>query len=478
MINSKYYPFWLITIAIFIGLIVPILIQDGMFLDGLLYTSVSKNLAEGLGSFWFPYFSETWNKGGLNSFHEHPPLVFAIQSLFFKLLGSSIYTERIYSFTTACITAFSIFKLWSLISIKSPEIKKLAWLPILFWIIIPVCFWSFQNGVQENTMGIFTTFSIYFSLKGLLQKKKIYLNLLIAGVFIFLASFSKGIPGLFPLGIIGLYWLSNKDISFTKMIKYSLILLLVPVIIYSLLILNSTAYSSLSFYVTERLFNRVSSVPTVSSHFYIVYRLISELLPVIIICAIMLAVFKFKSIKFSGNKPDKGIILLFILIGLSASLPLMLTLVQKGFYFSHSLPFFAIGMALIIAPELNKMIEKIKVSTLYFKVFKLITTISLIGVIIMSAIQFGKTSRNKELITDVHLIGNIIPKGSTIGINPSMWNDWDLQCYLIRHYHISVDVTDKEHKFYLLKNNSDSELTKSLIKVAIPTKKYTLYQSR
>ena len=53
-------PFRILTLAAFIGLILPMSIQDGMFLDGLVYATVSHNLANGLGSFWHPNFSATF----------------------------------------------------------------------------------------------------------------------------------------------------------------------------------------------------------------------------------------------------------------------------------------------------------------------------------------------------------------------------------------------------------------------------------
>ncbi|MGK0366790.1 MAG: 4-amino-4-deoxy-L-arabinose transferase-like glycosyltransferase, partial [Saprospiraceae bacterium] len=111
----KHLPFRIFTLAIFIVLIVPLLVQDGMFMDGVLYAAVAKNQAEGFGSFWQPIFTDTWNKHGVHTFHEHPPLVFGIQSLFFKILGTSIYVERFYSFLTAFFTAWLIHLNWKII---------------------------------------------------------------------------------------------------------------------------------------------------------------------------------------------------------------------------------------------------------------------------------------------------------------------------------------------------------------------------
>jgi len=67
---SKYshvnFPFRVFTIAVFVIAILPSLVQDGMFIDGIQYAVVSKNLANGLGTFWFPRISQNWNVVGSN----------------------------------------------------------------------------------------------------------------------------------------------------------------------------------------------------------------------------------------------------------------------------------------------------------------------------------------------------------------------------------------------------------------------------
>ncbi len=94
--QNKQTPFWLFTVALLFALTLPVLVQDGMFQDGMLYAGIAKNLAGDRGSFWALHFSPTL----FNIFNGHPPLAFGIQALFFKILGNSIYTERVYSFFT------------------------------------------------------------------------------------------------------------------------------------------------------------------------------------------------------------------------------------------------------------------------------------------------------------------------------------------------------------------------------------------
>ena len=148
-------PFWLFTLATVFALTLPILVQDGMFQDGVLYSAVAHNLSLGYGSFWFPQYSAL-NIEGLPSFHEQPPLAFGIESLFFKILGDRLYVERFYTLLTMLLTVWILVKIWRLATIDAPaNWQHLTWLPVLFWIMVPVCFWSYRNNMHENTLNIF-----------------------------------------------------------------------------------------------------------------------------------------------------------------------------------------------------------------------------------------------------------------------------------------------------------------------------------
>lgn len=200
-IFNRLTPFWLITFSVLIGLTVPTLIKDGMFMDALLYAGVSHNLSMGIGSFWFPEFSPSYRCAGLSTFQEHPPLVFGIQSVFFKIFGDSMYVERFYTFLIMCISAFLINLLWKEIFKNEGKLKNTGWLPLILWITIPVCFWSYSNNMQENTMGVFTLCAVLFIYKVIQSPQNKTGTSLLAGFFVFLAIMSKGVPGFFPINL-------------------------------------------------------------------------------------------------------------------------------------------------------------------------------------------------------------------------------------------------------------------------------------
>ena len=469
-------PFQILTAAVFFAVILPVLIQDGMFMDGMLYTSVAHNLANGIGTFWEPIFSTTWQKNGVNTFHEHPPLVFGIQAIFFKLFGSSMYVERLYTLLMAVLTSFFIHKIWRLILGYNSAMQKMSWLPILLWISIPVCFWSYQNNMQENTMGLFSIIAVYFGIQFCKSNATKWISLLFCGIFIFLSTFSKGVPGLFPLAVMGIYWITHFNFSIAKMIISSIILLLIPISLFALFYFtNESAADGLSFYFNMRLMGRVEAAHTVDSRFYIVGRLLSELLGMLIFCGIIMIFRKFNN-KKSNLTIDWKTAMCFVLIGISGALPMMLTMVQKGFYLVPAFPYFAIGFSIIIAPTLLSYISKIDTTKNNFKIFKAVAFILLIGTFVFTTTQIGKIKKDNILLEDVYKIGETIPSHSTIRIDKEMWTNWSLQTNLIRHFFISVDKSNIEHEYFLKQKSDATTELSNYEPIAINLNQYTLFK--
>ena len=69
------------------GIVAPSLFSDGMFADGVDNATIARNMANGLGDFWQPHHTNVIAP----EFYEHPPLAFGLQSIWFRLLGDSIY---------------------------------------------------------------------------------------------------------------------------------------------------------------------------------------------------------------------------------------------------------------------------------------------------------------------------------------------------------------------------------------------------
>lgn len=93
--------------------------KEGLFMDGLYYASIARNLSEGDGSFWNLHFTKTL----LNDFDQHPPLAIYLESIFFRLFGDTLFTEKIYSFVIFVLNMAVIQAIWQRIQ---PNEKKLG----------------------------------------------------------------------------------------------------------------------------------------------------------------------------------------------------------------------------------------------------------------------------------------------------------------------------------------------------------------
>ncbi len=347
-------------------------------------------------------------------------------------------------------------------------------MPVIIWITIPVVFWSYSNNMHENTMGIFTLCAAILIFKALESHRNRITIWLLAGVFIFLATLSKGLPGFFPIAIPFLYWLIIKRTDFKKIAYRTAILLIVSFFIYGILICFPASRESLSLYFFKRALSRINDLPTVNSRFYIVYSLVSELLPQLVILTIILFAGFRKKIKIDDANFFRPAVF-FIAVGLAGTLPLMLTLVQKGFYYIPALPFFAIGFSILMTPAISYFVEMMNVKSGAFKLFLSVSAVLLILVLFISFDKIGKFSRDKETLHDVYIINKIVPKFSVISIPTALWNDWSLQCYLMRYSNISVDISGKKYKFYLKEKSMENATLPGYNRVDLATDKFELY---
>lgn len=477
MKNEKQIPFWIFSLSVVFGLTLPVLIQDAMFQDAMLYSSVSHNLSQGIGTFWFPQYSKL-NIAGLSSFHEHPPLVFGIQSLFFKVLGSSIYVERFYTFLMIIITVILINHLWKMIFPPGNPQRQLGWLPVLFWISIPVCFWSYRGNMMENTMAIFDLLAVIFFLRVVLSGKNEGFWLAASGLMIFLASFSKGIPGLFPLAAPVIYWFVWRKQSFLKSFRQTLILTAIPVLIYFILILFPESRESLSNYVFKRLLMRVDVMPTADYRLEILWRLVKEMIPLMVMVSVVFIISRLKKTT-SAITDNCLMILFFVLVGLSGSAPMTLTMVQKGWYLTPAFPYFAIGFALMISPIISDWMESIKIKSRGFAIFRIVAVLLAAGVIIITISQYGKVSRERDTVADVYEIGKIVPRHSALTCEPDLYDEYNfiLEGFLVRYFNISLDPTDY-NDFYLKQKSSSAIVPNGYDPVDINLKKFELYRRR
>jgi hypothetical protein len=351
----------------------------------------------------------------------------------------------------------------------------MSWLPILLWIIIPVCYWAYSNNVEENTMGIFTLTGVILIFKGL-HKRENPIYLILGTIATVLASLCKGFPGLFPIIIPFLYWMVFRSYTFKRMIFFLCITFGTLLLAYTVILLYQEARISLSSYLYDRVINSIQNVSTENDRFYLIKQLLVELLSPLVLMAIISLILKAKSISLNKTEEEKKMIRLLLLIAISASFPLIVTLEQRRFYLVTSLPFYAIAFAMWIAPGLNLLINNMTAEN--FKWLKRISYLIVTAACCYSLLDFGKTGRDADKLHDVYLLGEIITPGKTIKVFPETWNDWGLHNYFVRHFNISLSKDDTEYDYILTEQLSNHPIPSGYTKLNETTKRYDLYKRK
>jgi hypothetical protein len=450
--------FSLFSLTLVVLLVVPNLVQHGMFMDGVQYACVSKNLAFGKGTFWLPYLSAAWEKEHVNYFLEHPPLTYFLQSIFFRFLGDTVFAEKFYCFVMVIICAILIRAIWRLLFEQDSVLKSYWWLAMLLWFITPSVFWSYSNNMIENTVSAMVLAASYFSLKIVYRPSFKILNLLLAAIFVLLGSLCKGLPALFPLSLFFSFYFATKHITLKKTIIYTSVLLLLPLTFYLIVYYtNSEANYSLRFYVENRLLKRITDNHTVDNRFTILFWLFTDLLVNIALSVVLILVFKLKNFTKLLSKSDYQFILFFLAYGLFGVLPLCLTHVQRATYFVPAIPFFAMAFALFFARGLHVYIERL--SDAIFKKLSVFVYAFSFSCLIVCVCFIGQTSRDHLLLEDVNKIGKTIGRNKLIGAPFEIYNTWDFQFYLLRYFEDELISSKNNAEDYLIFKKANSPKT-------------------
>ncbi len=461
--DSKQAPFLLLTLAVILTFVVGKLVCSNMFIDGVLYTAVARNMANGKGSFWFPYFAKNW----FSFFHEQPPLTLFFESLFFRICDT-LATERIYSFLTFIINSWLIAKIWRVITPASQH--SFWWLPVFAWITVPTVNWSMANCLEENTMSIFVLICILFQFQVIFQAKN-YNYSVFAGFMLFLASMCKGFPGLFPLCFMALAWLYGF-IKFRQAIIHTSLTLGVLLFCYLLLYIYPTAHESLGTYLNARVLNSIKNVGCQSTRHWIFWHLSLNILIQTAITAII--VFIGLLAKKQPNIPFK-LAQMLLLLGLSGILPLMVTREQRPQYIVTAIPCFAFMLSVLVIPVFE--IWWLRLTPKIIKISNALASVLVLASLVLVYQKWGKTYEHADKVNDYFIFQQHIPANSEVGIDSITWEDWDLQCNMNRLHDISFNRDTSSHlPFFIIdKTNKQLAAPHNYKKIQLSTHRYDLY---
>ncbi|MEA2019663.1 MAG: hypothetical protein U9N59_14575 [Campylobacterota bacterium] len=463
---KKHLSFWFIIAGLIFFLIIRVLVQDGMSLDGLIYATLSKNMAVGIGSIFSPRISEYY----WPHFFEHPPLGMYLESLYFKLFGLSYLSERLYSLTTLVVMIVAIQKFWSYLVVENE--KNYSWLPVLLYLSVPLVFWAYTQNVLENMMSLFSFFAVITIIIAMKVKSTVNQIVLLAlsSILIVASFFTKGPPSVFPLATLFIYFLFYKNISLKKAIILNGFVMSIFILLIYILLLNDNIYHSISTYLnTQVLASLEGTRSTNGGRFKILHELFFEILPILFIS---LLVFLFTKNKLIDKSIDVKRGLFFISIGLSASLPIIISQKQHGMYLIPSFVYFALGFSFLILPRVVFLVEKIKKVnvTLYFTIAFFVISI------LFTILKIGNYDRDESVLNDLDLISKSISDEKLVAVQKNIYYKDNVNAYFMRYYNISLDEKGK-HKYLLLNKQGKLDLQQQqrYKKVNLTLTHYSLY---
>jgi 4-amino-4-deoxy-L-arabinose transferase-like glycosyltransferase len=466
---EKHHYYYLFVGFLFLGIVSVNLFSDGMFLDGLLYADISRNMAEGLGTFWKPHLSY----GIFNEFYEHPPLALGLQSLWFKVFGDSIFVERFYSLSTFIIVGYLIVLIWG----KFTGDKKHGWIPLLLWIIINNVAWAAANNMLENTMSIFVCLSLLFYLNSIENKR--FLWIVLSGVSLSLGLLTKGFFCLYIWSVPFFMWVFMRQRTFLQMIKDSVLIVLctlIPIVLLYLFI--PAAQNNMLQYFNMQVIGSIQNVKTVDTRFAIIGKFFENIVVPLFIGIIVIVVARLKNVPRHLLKENSKIALMFLAIVLSGILPIMISMKQRSFYILTVYPLFAIGLAYYLYPILKLTINKMAIESKGFKIFKGITIGVFMISIGLSIGQINRVGRDKAMIYDSKAVITIVGRDNTINICPNMYSIWSLHGYFSRYGNVSLESNQNIIcQYYLTLDDCNNEvLENNYDLLPIGTKNYKLYK--
>ena len=424
--RSNNTPFWLLLIGIVLILLSNSLLTEGMFLDGVTYACISRNMTIGLGSFWNPHYTQTIG----NVFHSHPPLAFGLEALLFKAFGDHWWVEKLYSALTFLVSGILIAAIWK----RTTNRPCMAWLPLLFWSVMPIVSWSATNNMLENTMTVFVLLSVYLMIVSYQRNNKLWLFL---GAFsLFLAFLSKGFTGLFPLVFPVLYCIFDDKRRWIQGPIDTLLLMVTLAVLSGVMFLAfPPSFSYLKDYINIQVIGGGLHEATISTRFYIVFRWLGQMIAPLVIVSIVLILSKLKT-KVFEFPPDKAWFLIFLILGLMGVLPIMLSVKQSGYYMLAALPFFALACGHLTLSTVNILMLKITPNLRKWMTLGA-SGILLIG-IVLNVIHIGKYGRDEVLIEDVKKRIAEADGRMIIEIPPEEYTNWAAHAYFMRYGKISL----------------------------------------
>jgi 4-amino-4-deoxy-L-arabinose transferase-like glycosyltransferase len=328
-------------------------------------------------------------------------------------------------------------------------------LALIFSLIAGRLSWAYANNMLENTLIVLTSAAIWLVVAAYSSPSASKLAsrlpyMIEAGVLTFLAVMTKGPVGLFPLAAPILFGICFARPSIRTAAIDTAIMIAAAAGMLALLLIDPEARGYADRYLHFQLFASLAGDRGGSSGgwhgLWSLFRV--NFFPLLIAALILSARLRSRhSIPEMGcpmpeprRKRYRNAAFLFT-IGLSASLPLLVSPRLNSFYFNPSILYFAAAAAMISAPALLSQISAL--SDVWLRRSNLALLAGVVAAILSVGLAVGKPGSDKIKLEDAQKIADhICPVAGRcqpiVAACGSAGEDWQLHAYLERYYHVSL----------------------------------------
>lgn len=402
--------------AVLLWFVAPYWLQEGMFMDGQIYAAVAQNLADGLGTFWAPVYQPS----STVPYSEQLPMFTGMESLFFRVLGGSVWTERVFMALAWIVTAAGIASLQRRLWPERGSDSAL-WI-VAVWSSAPLVGWGMGNHVQEMWMAPFTVWAVV----AMSYSRWVWLG----GLLTVAAALFKGPQGLFPLvwlPLVGGLGLVSRGEAVRR---FGIVLVTVLVTAFGLWLWDDAREAILRNAGNRlvRTFTQARAVTT-ADRLWLLGPMLGQW-AVLLGASLAVAWIRFDSLRASLDRR----VLAMLALGLSASLPLMVTHEQRDFYVITSLPFVALGLGNLWGGA--KLVRSPRFAWI----------LGMIGLVGLSSLPWRRVERDSELRDSLAMFKEDYAPRSAFNVVLELRLNHELAAYAMRHYRWEVDLANKrEH---------------------------------
>ncbi len=431
---------WTIIAALFL----PRIVTEGLFMDGLAYAIVARNLAEGYGSWWKPWCSAWFER---DAFYEHPPFQFWAQSPFFRLLGDHWWVEKLYSTLALLCTVVAIHWIWRLLFGRDRVRQSLGWLAVVLWYLTPTITWGMPCNMLENTLTPLCLLATGCCLLAQQRPQQSAGWLIFSGLVVLAAFLTKGPVALFPLAapFAAAYAFSRPTFRNVRSLLHLLLPALAFALALGLLWLHEPARDFLQNYWQTQVVrslngSRETSDGGLAGHLLLVHAFFTaECLPAFATVALLWLLGKKHAVTASRNMTPETIFA--GLVFLSATLPMLISAKQRTYYLMPAIPWLAIFLAAWVSPFANAVGQRMTAKIQH--ALRLVCFAALVVVAIFSITTWGTPGRDADQLRIVQYMQTVVPYGETVGVCSDSYYDYQTNAYLQRYgrWEISTDVS-------------------------------------